>query len=118
MRESEANSMKTSLVAARLGLATVALLPAVHAAAQTAAVAEQFGKDVDAQIVRHYTAVEVLYQDIHTNPEPAFEEVATAKKLATQMRELGFAVTEPSLKTSIKAIESDGADRLAALTNG
>jgi metal-dependent amidase/aminoacylase/carboxypeptidase family protein len=55
--------------------------------------ADRFGADVDAQIGRHYGAVEALYKHLHANPELAFEEVNTAKRLAQELRTLGFEVT-------------------------
>ncbi len=65
--------------------------------------AERFGKDIDAQVDRHYAQVESLYKDIHANPELAFEEVKTAKKLARELRDLGFEVTEGVGKTGVVA---------------
>ena len=41
-----------------------------------------------------YPSLETLYKDIHTHPELAFQEARTAAKLAGEMRELGFEVTE------------------------
>jgi amidohydrolase len=89
--------------------AGVALSLLVAATAHGQGVAERFGKDIDAQIARHYSQLESLYKDIHANPELAFEEVATAKKLAGQMRELGFEVTEGVGKTGVVAILRNGA---------
>jgi hippurate hydrolase len=72
-------------------------------------VAERFGRDVDAQVARHYGHVEALYKDLHANPELAFEEVKTAKKLAGELRGLGFEVTEGVGKTGVVAILRNGA---------
>jgi amidohydrolase len=91
------------------GTAGVALLLAAAASAQ--GVAEQFGKDIDAQVARHYAAVEALYKDVHAHPELAFEEVTTARKLAAAMRELGFEVTEGIGKTGVVAMLRNGAGR-------
>ena len=65
-------------------------------------------RDIDAQIERHYARVEALYKDIHANPELAFEEVNTAKKLAKELRELGFEVTEGVGKTGVVGMLRNG----------
>ncbi len=72
-------------------------------------VTERFGRSVDAQIAQHYPRVEALYKDIHASPELAFEEVQTAKKLAAEMRALGFEVTEGVGKTGLVALFRNGA---------
>ena len=91
--------------------ALLVLLAAV-AQAQSAGVVEAFGKDVDAQVDRHYRQLESLYKDIHANPELAFEEINTAKKLARELRDLGFEVTEGLGKTGVVGLlrEWRGAD--------
>lgn len=89
-------------VAAALTLWTAA------AAAQGQGVADRFGKDIDAQIASNYSRIEALYKDIHANPELGFEEVNTAKKLAKEMREIGFEVTEGVGKTGVVAILRNG----------
>jgi amidohydrolase len=95
----------------RLGLTFAAglTLVSVGALAQTASVASNFAKDVDAQISRHYASVEGLYKDIHASPELAFEETQTAKKLAKELRELGFEVTEGVGKTGVVGLLRNGA---------
>ena len=94
-----------------LGLTVVAglaLIP-VDAHSQSANVATGFDKDVDAQIARHYASVEGLYKDIHASPELAFEEIKTAKKLAKELRDLGFEVTEGVGKTGVVGLLRNGA---------
>ena len=49
-----------------------------------------------------------LYRDLHANPELSFEEVETAKKLATRMRALGFEVTEGVGRTGVVAVMANG----------
>jgi hippurate hydrolase len=63
---------------------------------------------IDKLIGTHYPAVEALYKDIHAHPELALEEVNTARKLATAMRELGFEVTEGIGKTGVVAMLRNG----------
>ena len=85
-------------------------LVAVGAAyAQSANVAERYGKEIDGQIASHYAPVEALYKDIHANPELAFQEVNTARKLAKELRDLGFEVTEGVGKTGVVGIFRNGA---------
>src|SRR5437773_592964 len=76
--------------------------------AQTLSAATAVSQDIDGQIVRHYVGVEALYKDIHANPELAFAEVNTAKKLAKQLRDLGFQVTEGVGKTGVVGILHNG----------
>lgn len=78
---------------------------AIGASAQTAAL----NSAVASQIDKAYPALESLYQDIHSHPEIAFEEVRTAAKLAAEMRTLGFTVTEGVGKTGLVAIYENGA---------
>jgi amidohydrolase len=70
--------------------------------------ADRLAADVDAQITRHYGSVEALYKHLHANPELAFEEVNTAKKLAGELRELGFEVTEGIGKTGVVGMLRNG----------
>ena len=93
-------------VRAALGLA--GLLVAAHAAGQVPGIAERHGKDLDMQIARHYPGVEALYRDLHANPELAFAEVRTAKKLADELRGLGFEVTEGVGKTGVVGLLRNG----------
>lgn len=64
---------------------------------------------IDAQLDRHYPALDALYKDLHSHPELAFQEVASAGKLAREMRALGFEVTEKVGKTGVVAILRNGA---------
>ncbi len=97
-----------------LGLTVTAgltLIPvgALAQIAPSADVAGNFAKDVDVQIARHYASVEGLYKDIHASPELAFEETQTAKKLAKELRDLGFEVTEGVGKTGVVGLLRNGA---------
>jgi amidohydrolase len=95
----------------RLGLAATACLALfpISAHLQSANLASVFDKDVDAQVARHYSSVEGLYKDIHASPELAFEETQTAKKLAKELRDLGFEVTEGVGKTGVVGLLRNGA---------
>ncbi len=65
-------------------------------------------KAIDAQLDRDYPALDALYKDIHAHPELGYQEVETAKKLAAQMRGLGFTVTEGVGKTGVVAVFKNG----------
>jgi hippurate hydrolase len=55
-------------------------------------------KDLAAAVRQHLDRdlphLDALYKDVHTHPELSFEEVRTAARLAKELRELGFTVTE------------------------
>ena len=84
-----------------------ALASVAHA--QTADSVARFAPEIDKLVAGSYASVEALYKDIHAHPELALEEVNTAKKLATAMRELGFEVTEGIGKTGVVAMMRNGA---------
>jgi len=74
------------------------------ASAQTA----ELDAAVASQIDREYPKLAALYQDIHAHPEIAFEERRTAARLATEMRALGFTVTEGVGGTGLVALFENG----------
>jgi len=76
----------------------IACLAAAPAGAQTAA-------EIDA----YYPDLQALYQDIHRNPELAFQEVQTAAKLAERLKALGYDVTTGVGRTGIVALLKNGA---------
>ena len=55
-----------------------------------------------------YPGMRSVYEDLHANPELGFQETRTAVKLATEMRKLGFEVTEGIGKTGLVAIYRNG----------
>src|SRR6266550_4121013 len=76
----------------------IALLAAAPVSGQTTA-------DIDA----YYPDLQILYQDIHRNPELAFQEVQTAAKLAARLKALGYEVTTGVGRTGIVALLKNGA---------
>lgn len=76
----------------------IALLAAGHAGAQTTA-------DIDT----FYPDLQTLYQDIHRNPELAFQEVQTAAKLAARLKALGYEVTTGVGRTGVVGLLKNGA---------
>jgi hippurate hydrolase len=92
---------KPLLASAALCAATV--LPA-HAEIDAVTLKAAIEKSVEAD----YPKLDALYKDIHAHPEIAFQEVKTAARLATEMRALGFEVTEKVGKTGLVAIYKNG----------
>jgi len=76
----------------------IALLAAAPVRSQPAA-------DIDS----YYSDLQGLYQDIHRNPELAFQEVQTAAKLAARLKALGYEVTTGVGRTGIVGILRNGA---------
>lgn len=66
-------------------LLALAILSSCNLAAQT---------DIKQQINQDYSYLENLYKHLHRNPEISFFEKQTAKKVADELRELNFEVTE------------------------
>ena len=65
-------------------------------------------KAIETSIASDYPKLDALYKDIHAHPEIAFQEEKTAAKLATEMRAIGFEVTEHVGKTGLVAIYKNG----------
>ena len=76
----------------------VALLAAAPVAAQTAA-----------EIDGYYPDLQALYQDLHRNPELAFQEVQTAARLTARLKAFGYDVTTGVGRTGIVAVLKNGA---------
>ena len=76
----------------------IALLAAAPVSGQTTA-------DIDA----YYPELQTLYQDIHRNPELAFQEVQTAAKLASRLKALGYEVTTGVGRTGVVGLLRNGA---------
>ncbi|HZZ67171.1 MAG TPA: amidohydrolase [Phenylobacterium sp.] len=96
-----------ALLASSLASSGQAAAPAKPAPAKAGEVLKEKAQ-IDAGLDKAYPHLEALYKDIHQHPELAFQETATAAKLAKQMRDLGFEVTEHVGKTGIVAIYKNG----------
>jgi len=70
---------------------------------------DKFKSEVTTQVNGMYPKLETVYKDLHAHPEIAFQEVHTAAKLAQEMRNMGFTVTEKIGKTGVVAIYKNGA---------
>jgi amidohydrolase len=55
-----------------------------------------------------WKSLEPLYEDLHAHPELSFQETATAAKLATRLRNLGFEVTTGVGRTGIVGVFRNG----------
>jgi len=62
-----------------------------------------------AQIDAYYPDLQALYQDLHRNPELAFQETQTAAKLAARLEAMGYDVTSGVGRTGIVALLRNGA---------
>lgn len=82
------------------------LLAGVFAAGTTQAA--PLPPEFTAQLDKMFPSVEALYQDLHRNPELAFNEHQTAKKLAERVKALGFDVTTGVGGTGVVAILKNG----------
>jgi amidohydrolase len=85
-------------------LKTLILAGAVSAAAHAAPLPPTFAEQINAM----YPALETMYQDLHRNPELAFNEHQTAKKLAERVKALGYEVTTGVGGTGVVAILRNG----------
>lgn len=49
---------------------------------------------VSAAVDREYASLDTLYKHLHTHPELSFQEKETAARMARELRQAGFEVTE------------------------
>ena len=90
-------------------LPALAQTPSVHQGNTVAATDcgiddEQLKPAVEAVVNADYPHRNARCKDLHTHPEPAFQETRTAARLAAEMRKLGFDVTEQIGRTGVAAI--------------
>jgi hippurate hydrolase len=93
---------------ARLLLTSAALCAATVVPARAQIDVTRLKSSIEMSFEADYPKLDALYKDIHAHPEIAFEEVKTAARLATEMRALGFDVTEKVGKTGLVAIYKNG----------
>ena len=63
---------------------------------------------IDKELDSHITELVGLYQHIHTNPELSLMETKTAARLAKEIRDLGYSVTENVGRTGVVAVLKNG----------
>jgi amidohydrolase len=103
-------AMKPSSIL-RNSLFLAGLLAAAAGAANAASLPAPFADQLNA----NYPSIEALYQDLHRNPELAFNEHQTAAKLAERVKALGFEVTTGVGGTGVVAILKNGPGPIAML---
>jgi len=84
------------------------LLPAAFANAADAALSSAIARDYE-------TRLAPLFEHLHRNPELSFMEVKTAARMAKELRDAGFDVTEGVGKTGVVAILKNGPGPMAMM---
>jgi amidohydrolase len=95
-------------IMSRLVLVCIALfaLPVCAATATTGPF--EVKAKVQAQIAEDYSYLDALYKHLHSHPELSLQEVRTAARLAKELRDIGYAVTENFGGTGIVAVFKNG----------
>jgi hippurate hydrolase len=88
-----------------LGLVVAVVAAGAQAAPYDPVVAKA---EVERVLSRDLPRLDAIYRDIHQNPELAFQEKATAAKLAREMRAAGLTVTEGVGGTGVVAVLKNG----------
>src|SRR6185369_5574194 len=92
-----------------LRLAVGLVVAVVAAGAQAAPYDPVVAKaEVERVLSRDLPRLVAIYRDIHQHPELAFQEKATAAKLAREMRAAGLTVTEGVGGTGVVAVLKNG----------
>ena len=84
-------------------------------AAVTAFATPALSADVRSEVDAIYPQMQALYRDLHQSPELSNQEVKTAAKLATRLRDLGFEVTTGIGGTGFVGVLKNGAGPTVAL---
>lgn len=92
----------------RFPLIASAFALALSPVASTVPVSAQGGDALRDAVAKEMPGLMPVYRDLHANPELSFQEVQTAKKLAAEVRKLGFKVTEGVGKTGVVAVMENG----------
>jgi amidohydrolase len=77
-----------------LGLALVALSPGEDRGSRAKADERLPGTEVQRRLAEEYPRLEALYKELHAHPELSLHEAQTAKRLARELKDLGFEVSE------------------------
>src|SRR5208337_2691438 len=88
---------------------TIFLALVIVASAAWAQTASTNSSSLTAEVNSVYPQVQTLYEDLHQHPELSSHEVNTAAKLASQLRALGYDVTEHVGGTGVVALLRNGA---------
>ncbi len=76
--------------------------------ATASVVAQTSSSSLTSEVQSVYPQVQALYIDLHEHPELSLHEVNTAAKLAAQLRQLGYEVTEHVGGNGVVAILGNG----------
>ncbi len=90
----------TAAMRAAVALAAAMAVAQVAGAARAQAPHAEIGED--------YVYLEQLYRHLHSHPELSYQEAETAKRIAAELRALGFAVTEGVGGHGVVAIMENG----------
>jgi hippurate hydrolase len=77
-----------------VSIAGLLLVPKSSSSEETAIFVKAHADAVRENVAQNYAALEVLYKHLHAHPELSYQEEQTAARLAKEMRQLGFSVTE------------------------
>jgi hippurate hydrolase len=94
-----------------LGVLLLAVAPSTGADAVAPPAADSVKERVAAinqRITAEYDQLEALYKHIHSNPELSRQEVKTAARLAKELKDLGFTVTEKVGGTGVVGVLKNG----------
>lgn len=83
-------------------------LLALAAPLALAAATPKLREAVKARVDAEYPSLEVIYQDLHRNPELSFMETRTAGIVAAEWRKLGLEVTEKVGNTGVVGVLRNG----------
>jgi hippurate hydrolase len=64
--------------------------------------------EVEASVDKEYASLEALYKHLHTHPELSYHEQQSAARMAKELKQLGFAVTEKVGGTGVVGILKNG----------
>src|SRR5262245_44640886 len=69
---------------------------------------KQRSDEIKKRIDSEFSSLEALYKQLHSNPELSLHEVATAARLAKELKALGFEVTEKVGGTGVVGVFKNG----------
>ncbi|UTW57861.1 amidohydrolase [Kordiimonas sp. SCSIO 12603] len=64
--------------------------------------------DVSSAVQKDYSYLDSLYKHLHSNPELSFKEFNTAERIAKELREIGFEVTEKVGRVGVVGVLKNG----------
>lgn len=64
--------------------------------------------EIKKQIGAHHAHLETLYKHLHSHPELSLKEEETSTRMARELKELGFEITEKVGKTGVVAVLKNG----------